>query len=316
MAKTKEISRRIKSISSTKKITKAMEMVAAAKMRKATEAVLKTRTYANLSWETILHLAQLSQSKNEVLHKLLARRSEIKRVAVVVITSNRGLCGGFNTAVVNKVRESIKKHQAPTDIVLMGKKGAILNSQGHEVVAEFSKADLAMSISETNPIAHMVVHDFLSGKYDKVMLAYTDFVNPAKQIPRIKQLLPVNIESEDEYLGVVGQDETVGTKKEYIAEKAKKHLQADSFVYEYTFEPSPSEVLDRIIPKLIEIQLYQALLESNASEHSARMTSMHQATEAASDMVSELTLFYNKARQASITAEIAEISAGANALAE
>jgi len=316
MAKTKEISRRIKSISNTKKITKAMEMVAAAKMRKATEAVLKTRTYANLSWETILHLADLSQSRSEPLHALLSQRKETKKVAVILITSNRGLCGGFNAVIINKVKESIRKHNIPTDLILVGKKGEILHHQGYNIAAEFPKAELVNSVRETNPIARMAIGDFLNGKYDRIFLAYTDFVTPVKQIARVKQLLPVSIGAEGEYLGVVGGDAAVGANKDYIEEKAKKHLRSEEFVYEYTFEPSPNEVLDRIIPKLIEVQLYQALLESNASEHSARMTSMHQATEAASDMVSELTLFYNKARQAAITSEIAEISAGANALAE
>ncbi len=316
MANTKEISRRIKSVSNTKKITKAMEMVAAAKMRKAVDAVLKTRTYANLSWETVLHLADLSRSRNEVLHPLLSPRSEIKKVAVIVVTSNRGLCGGFNSAIINKVKDSILKHALDTDIILVGKKGLPLIQAGHHVAAEFTKSDLILSAAETNPIARMVVADYLSQKYDKVMLAYTDFISPVKQSPRVKQLLPVDVTSSDEYLGVVGKNEAVGTKKEYLAEKSKKHLSAGEFVYDYTFEPSPQEVLDRIVPRLIEVQLYQALLESSASEHSASMSAMHQATEAASDMVSELTLFYNKARQASITAEIAEISAGANALAD
>jgi len=316
MANTKEISRRIKSISSTKKITKAMEMVAAAKMRKAVEAVLKTRTYANLSWETVLHLANLAQSKNETLHPLLIPRAEVKKVAVIVVTSNRGLCGGFNSAIIAKTKESIKKHNLPTDIILVGKKGVPLIQAGYNVAAEFTKSDLILSAAETTPIARMAVSEYLAGKYDKVMLAYTDFVSAVKQVPRVKQLLPIEVDTIDEYLGVVGKNEEVGMKKEYLEEKSKKHLSAGEFIYDYTFEPSPNEVLDRIVPRLIEVQLYQALLESSASEHSASMAAMHQATEAASDMMSELTLFYNKARQASITAEIAEISAGANALAE
>ena len=154
--------------------------------------------------------------------------------------------------------------------------------------------------------------EFLSGKYDKVFVAYTDFISPVKQVPRIKQLLPMDIDIEDEYLGIV-RDPKVVTTHEIIDEKKKKHL-SESAGFDYIFEPSPEEVLDRIIPRLLEVQIYQALLEANASEHSARMSAMHQATEAANDMVSELTLFYNKARQAGITAEIAEISAGANAL--
>ncbi|MCK4553559.1 F0F1 ATP synthase subunit gamma, partial [Candidatus Parcubacteria bacterium] len=178
-------------------------------------------------------------------------------------------------------------------------------------------------IKEILPVAKMALDDYLSGKYDKIMVAYTDYVSASKQIPRVKQLLPIDIAAQDEHLGIVGKDIRVGLDKEFVEEKEKKYLRSDPsassgqrFVYEYTFEPSPKEVLDEMIPRLIEVQLFQALLESNASEHSARMSSMHQATEAAGDLVSELTLFYNKARQASITAEIAEISAGANALAE
>ena len=312
MANTKEISRRIRSIGNTKKITKAMEMVSAAKMRKAIEAVLKTRTYANLSWETILNLAKLAPDGEE-RNPLLQTRSEIKKVALILITSNRSLCGGFNMTIINKAKESIIKHNHPTDLILIGTKGEILGRH-YPTAAIFPKGDLSVNSKETNPIAKMVIADFLSGKYDKVLVAYTDFVSPAKQIPRVKQLLPIGIETQDEFLGIVGASDNVPTSKEYIETKAKKHLETDDFTYEYTFEPSPAEVLEKVLPKLIQVQLYQALLESNAAEHSARMAAMHQANEAAADMVSELVLYYNKARQAAITAEIAEISAGANAL--
>ncbi|MCX6795276.1 MAG: ATP synthase F1 subunit gamma [Candidatus Falkowbacteria bacterium] len=316
MAKTKEISRRIKSVANTKKITRAMEMVAAAKMRKALEAVLKTRTYANLSWETVLHLANLSQAQSEPIHELLSARKEISRVAIIVITSNRGLCGGFNSSLVSKVKESIVRHPIPTDFILVGRKASALYGLANtEVAAEFPKEDILSKIAEIAPITKMAINDYLSGKYDKVLVAYTDFVSASRQVSRVKQILPVELE-EGEYLGIASSDPRIGVTKEMLAEKENKHLAADQGHYEFIFEPSPKEVLDKIIPKLLEVQLFQAFLESNASEHSARMSAMHQATEAASDMVAELTLFYNKARQAGITAEIAEISAGANALAE
>ncbi|MDD4271646.1 MAG: ATP synthase F1 subunit gamma [Patescibacteria group bacterium] len=323
MASTRDIKNRIKSIGSTKKITKAMEMVAAAKMRKAIEAVLRTRTYANLSWLTVLNLSGSMNSSGEALHQLLTPRKEIKKVGIILITSNRGLCGGFNAAIINKVHESIKKYHkigeealVEAEFVLIGKKGAAIHRHGQTVVADFPKLDLASEVNEIVPVANLIIGEYLSGKYDKVMVAYTDFINSAKQIPRVKQLLPIEIESADEYLGIVGQDVRLGVNKEFIKAKEDKHLHSGEFNYEYTFEPSPAEVLDEMLPRLIEIQLYQALLESNASEHSARMAAMHQATEAASDMVNELTLSFNKARQAAITSEIAEISAGANALAE
>ncbi|MDP3837203.1 MAG: ATP synthase F1 subunit gamma [bacterium] len=312
MAKTKEISRRIKSIGNTKKITRAMEMVAAAKMRKAVEAVLRTRTYANLSWETVMHLSTMADSKSGPMHPLLTKRPETKKAAIILISSNRGLCGGYNTNILNKAKESIKRHpDVPVEFILVGKKGAAVYSQNYTVAAEFPKSDVLTDAKEVVPIVNMAVTDFLSGRYDKVFVAYTDFVSAAKQVPRIKQLLPVNME-EDEYLGIVA-DPKISVTKQIITEKREKHLHAQAG-YDFLFEPSPSEVLDKIIPRLLEVQVYQAILEANASEHSASMSAMHQATEAATDMVKELTLFYNKARQAGITAEIAEISAGANAL--
>lgn len=310
MTSAKEIKKRIKSISNTKKITKAMEMVSASKMRRAIELVLKTRTYANLSWNTIINIAQsLNAGKN--LHPLLEKREKIHKVAIVLISSNRGLCGGFNSAIINKAIKSIKKHDKgiETDFIIIGSRGLSINSRfGYNIIAEFPKVDSNSEVSEISPVASLLIEDFLNKKYDKIILAYTDFVNPIKQVPRMRQILPVDIDNQDEYLGAVGKSEKVGVSKELIKEKETKHLQNNKFIFKY--EPSPEEVLDKLLPRLIEIQLFQALLESNASEHSARMAAMHQATDAASDLVSELTLFYNKARQASITAEIAEISAG------
>jgi F-type H+-transporting ATPase subunit gamma len=305
MAKTKEISRRIKSVSSTKKITKAMEMVAAAKMRKAIEAVLKTRTYANLSWETVLHLAKLVEAKSDqassgLTHPLLAPRPEVKKTVVILITSNRGMCGAYNSAITAKAEHSVKVHTSLADFIIVGKKGAVVANHGQNISAEFEKSDILTDARDIYPIVKMVLDGYQSGQYDKVLVAYTDFVNAAKQIPRVKQLLPVDIQA-DQYLG---------------SGERQRSAAAPDELFDYKFEPSPREVLDVMIPRLLEVQLYQAFLEANASEHSARMTAMHQATEAANDMVAELTLFYNKARQAGITSEIAEISAGANALAD
>ena len=317
MASIKDIQRRIKSVKNTKKVTKAMEMVAAAKMRKAVESVLKTRTYANLSWETILHISKAANG-SAATHKLLAKRDEIKTVGMILVSSNRGLCAGFNTNIITKAHKSIEKHHKDgkkIEFVTIGKKGIGANKYyGYDVVAEFPKEDIVTEVKDVYDISKLVIDDYVSGKYDKVMVAYTDYVNAATQIPRVKQLLPVDVTTEDEYLGVVGSDTRVGTTKEMIEEKAEQHLSSEKYDLDYTFEPSPMEVLDEMIPRLIEVQLFQALLESNASEHSARMTAMHQATDAASDMIDELTLSYNKARQEKITNQIAEISAGANAL--
>ena len=299
-----------------------MEMVAAAKMRKATEVVIKTRTYSQVSWEIVLNLAK-SVNANTTPHPLLTKKKNVNNVGIILISSNRGLCGGFNTAIINKVIRSIKKYQETgekkvnTDFILLGKKGAsIYRNYGYNIVADFPKMDLTPEFREVVPVADMAIQGFLSGKYDKIMVAYTDFVNASVQTPHVKQLLPIDIDAMGEYLGIAGQDTRIGVGKKFIEEKEKEHLGYKDFRYKYVLEPSPEEVLDAMIPKLIQIQLYQALLESSASEHGARMTAMHKATDAASDMSDELTLFYNKERQAAITAEIAEISAGADALAK
>ena len=322
MANTKEIQRRIKSIANTKKVTKAMEMVEVTKMRKALESVLRTRTYANLSWTTILNLSEAVNS-GKSLHPLFVKRKDIKTVGIVLIASNRGLCGGFNTAIINKALTSIKiaanketeGDKIKTEFIIMGKKArAVYSRFSYKIAAEFSKADVVSEITEVAPLARLIINDYLSGRYDKIMVAYTDFVSASRQVPRIKQLLPIDIEAQDEYLGIVGQSEKIGVSKEFIKIKEDKYLRDRKNTFVFTYEPSPEEVLNEMLPRLIEIQLFQALLESNASEHSARMAAMHQATEAAGDLVEELTLFYNKVRQAAITLEIAEISAGANAL--
>jgi len=315
MPNTRDIKRRIRSISSTKKVTRAMEMVAATKMRKAIEAVLKTRPYANLSWTTVLNLSKAIGSHYEDVHPLLVKRKEIKKVAVILITSNRGLCGAYNSAIINQAHQFIKRLAIQTNFILIGRRGqAIYKYFNYNIIADFPKADLIEEVSEIIPVSQMIIKDYLVGNYDKILLAYTDFISTTKQIPRVKQLLPIDITSQEEYLGIVGQNSRLGLDKKFIEEKEKQHLSDGKFKLEYTFEPSPAEVLDEMLPRLIEVQLYQAILEANASEHSARMNAMHQATEAAGDMVNELTLFFNKARQASITREIAEISAGANAL--
>ncbi len=301
-----------------------MEMVAASKMRKAIEAVLRTRTYANLSWGTVLNLSN-AVNNNGQLHPLLAKKEKIEKVGIVLISSNRGLCGGYNMNVINKAHKSIQKHhhkggvsEVKAEFILLGKKGTGVSSYfNYNIAAEFPKLDAINEVREVIPVAKMVIEDYLSGKYDKVMVVFTDFISVSKQKPRVKQLLPVDIEAEREELGIVGGDTRVGIDKDLVEEKQDKYLagtELENYKYDYIFEPSAEEVLDEMVPRLIEVQLYQALLESNASEHSARMQAMHKANDAAKDLVDELTLYFNKTRQASITAEIAEISAGANAL--
>ncbi|MDP2684855.1 MAG: ATP synthase F1 subunit gamma [bacterium] len=300
---TKEIKRRLRSIGNTKKITKAMEMVSAAKMRKAVNAVLETRTYANSAWDIVKNLSAKTDPSH---HKLLQKNDNKKgKVGLILITSNRGLCGGFNREIIETVATYIRNHkkeniEVEAEVFLLGMRGRdIMYKHGHEIIAEFAKLDVATRINEVTPLAKAAISDYISGRYHKVVVAYTDYQSAMKQVPTIKKLLP--IEQEDDELG-------------YISEQQKqdeKDMQKD---FEYAFEPSPDVVLDQMLNRLIELQIYQALLESNASEHSARMLAMRNASDAAGDMIEDLTLTFNQARQQAITAEIAEISAGAAAV--
>jgi len=303
MTQTKEIVKRIKSVKNTKKITRAMEMVAAARMRKAVELVTESRSYADLSWEVIQNISD--NLGKDINHPLLEVRKKVKNIGLILISSNKGLCGGFNSAIIQKAREEIEKNvnkNVNIEFILVGKKGiSIRNRYDYKIEAEFKKADTSPKITETRAISKLIMDNFLEKKYDRIILIYTDFISAAKQVTRAKQILPIDIKDEnyDENLGNTNKNK----------DKNKKELNS-----EMIFEPSPEKILNDILPRLIEVQIYQAILESNASEHSARMQAMHQATESAGDLIYDLTLSYNKARQAAITAEIAEIAAGAEAL--
>lgn len=297
---TREIKRRIKSIGNTKKITKAMELVAATKMRKATARVVLSRDYAETAWRLVQDLANRSQDRP---HPLLRGRP-VKRVGILVVTSNRGLCGGFNQQIADAAlnyADKAEKNKSEVEFICLGRKGGLrLASAGKKVVADFPKNDLTDKIDDLTSLTQMVINDYLDKKYDLVMLAYTDFRSALKQVPTLIQLLPLSTAADQE-LGNVARDQT-------DQEAAK----ADST--EYTFEPSAAEVLEHLLPRLLAVQIYQAVLESEASEHSARMVAMKNASEAATDMMDNLNLIFNRARQDSITQELAEISAGRAAL--
>lgn len=298
---TREIKRRIRSVSSTRKITKAMELVAGAKMRRAVKAVLQTRSYATAAWEIV---KDLSAKTNPHKHPLLHKRAKIKKVGVILIASNRGLCGSFNREIIDVVAGYITHHKnenidIAAEVFLMGNRGKdIMLRYSHQVVAEFTKLDVTTKVSEVSALAKMVIADYISGKYDKIVIAYTDYKSAISQEPRIRKLLP--IDREDNELGYAGKNDRPNqTVKFEVFEEN-----------EYIFEPSPDVVLEQMLNRLIELQIYQAVLESNASEHSARMMAMRNASDAASDMINDLTMTFNRARQQSITTELADISAG------
>lgn len=299
MANTRDIVRRIKSVKNTKKITKAMEMVSSSKMRRAVQRLMSARPYATLAWGMIENVAKKVDIE---LHPLLQPRTEIKKIGVIVITSNRGLCGSFNQQVVKKTLDYLKLNQekAVVEIIAMGKKGAqTMAKMSYNISAQFDKADVVEEVEEIRPLSHLATKGYLDKKYDKIVLIYTDFVSSLRQETRAKVLLPF-VSIQDEKLGSVAN----------MKQDAEKKMAN----FEYLFEPDPKAILNHLLPRLLEVQIYQALLESNASEHSARMLAMRNASDAASDMIDELTLVYNSARQANITREIAEIAGGKAAL--
>jgi len=299
---TREIKRRIKSVSNTRKITKAMEMVAAAKMRRAVAKVLATRSYADLAWQTVIHLAKKVDTRH---HPFFRERPEIKNVALVLISTNRGLCGSFNINLVRQVTESIKIHHPQlktTNIISYGVRGRDEARRRHlNLIADFHKEDITDDSTIIRPIAQLVAKDYIDGRCDKVFVAFTDFISALEQRPHVKQLLPI-VPKIDERLGHIIHE------KDLAAD-----INVENFS-EFIFEPDTKTVLDAFLPRLVEVQIYQAVLESEASEHSARMMAMRNASDAADEMIGDLTLAFNKARQAGITAELADITGGRAAL--
>lgn len=303
---TRVIRRRIKSVTNTRKITKAMELVAASKMRRAIASVLATRPYAEAAWRAVREIAKVSDPG---LHPLLAKKKDKRsgRILLVVFTSDRGLCGGFNAQILREIAVFLRTAKEDIEIVAVGKKGqgALLRMQ-KKIIATFADLTNNPRVVDVKTIADIAIGDFIKGSYDSVHIAFTDYRSALTQKPIIRQLLPIARIGE---LG--GVDDAAAGKP---PKGGEQEPQAPPGTYEYLFEPSPEKVLDMMLPRLVEAQVYQALLESSASEHSARMMAMRSASDAASDMIDDLTLTYNQARQAGITREIAEISSGKAAL--
>jgi F-type H+-transporting ATPase subunit gamma len=308
MPNARDIRRRIASITNTRQITKAMEMVASVKMRKAQDHAVETKEYARAA---LALLSDLSGKVDKKIHPLL---SDVKsdRTLVILMTSDKGLCGALNSNVIKKMMEFIKpiEDKSKIDFIAVGKKGRdFLQRNGFKIMAEFVDLGDKFGILDITPIAQIPLDEWNNKKYNKVVLIYNNFVNTMSQIPVVNTLLPITKENIIK-LTEVGKDKEDKDEKEKNTEKVLKKEMS----FDYSFEPSPNEVLKTLLPRLIEMQVYQGALESNASEHSARMVAMKSANDAASDMIDGLTLSFNQARQAMITKEITEISAGKAAL--
>ncbi len=302
MAADREIKRRIRSVKNIAKVTRAMEAVSASKMRRAQAQVEATRPYAGKAWEVLTFLARLRQSQAD-LQPLLQDR-KINTICMVLITADRGLAGGLNSAIINTAWRQIQQWEdegKKVSLVTVGRKGrdwmarfgvpmrATFVNVGDRPTSEFlegAKKATGADINSVSPIARVVIDDFTNGDCDAVYLAYTDFFNVLRQVPTVRQILPIR-----------PGEPTAPMAPDYI------------------FEPDAQTVLSMVLYNITELQILQALYESIASEHAARMVAMRNATDAANDLISDLTLSYNKARQEKITKELIDIAAGANALA-
>ncbi|MES2060353.1 MAG: ATP synthase F1 subunit gamma [Bacteroidota bacterium] len=299
MANLKEVRNRIASVSSTQQITKAMKMVSAAKLKRATNAIVQLRPYANKLKDL---LANLSASLEDGASPYLQQRQPV-RVLVVVVSSNRGLAGAFNTNVIKtannliaeKYSEQLRKGNV--SIVAIGKKSQeFFQRRKYNVIGNNNDLYLDLNFINASKITESIMQGFINGDYDRVELVYNHFRNAAVQFQVAEQLLPVPLPEAKPV-------ETVKTKDAVIENQVN-----------YILEPSQEEIVEQLIPKNIKIQLYRAVLDSNASEHGARMTAMDKATENAGDLLKALKLSYNQARQAAITTELTEIVSGAAAL--
>jgi len=284
MANLKEIRNRIASVSSTMQITSAMKMVSAAKLKKAQDAITAMRPYANKLTNLIQNLSSADPGDQKNPYTQLR---PIQKVLLVVITSNRGLCGGFNANIIKAALQQTKEKyaEATVEVITIGKKGDDILSKSLTVIENHNTLLETVGYAETAEVAQKIMDDFATENYDKVVLIYNQFKNAATQV--------VNIE---DYLPIVYQETT------------------DTQAGDYIFEPNQQEIITALLPKSLKMQLFKALRDSLAGEHGARMTAMHKATDNATELRDQLKLTYNKARQAAITNEILEIVGGAEAL--
>jgi F-type H+-transporting ATPase subunit gamma len=283
----REIRRRIRSIQNTSKITRAMELVAASKMRRAQLNALAGRPYAEKMRWVLADLAEtVALVDPEALHPLLRRREEVRNVEIILMTPDRGLCGGLPATLNRRAAQFVLEQEAPVRVVAVGRKGRdFMRRTGQNIVAEFINIGDKPGYEDIRPIAHVAMQDFVDGAADEVYLVYAHFVNTVVQRPEVFKLLPVEPPAEAATWGV-----------------------------DYIYEPTREAVLGELLPRYVERQIYGAILEATASEQSARMVAMRNATDNANELMRDLTLVYNKARQESITSELLDITGGVEAL--
>lgn len=296
MATAREVRLRIRSVNNIAQVTRALQTISASRVRKAQEAVMRTRPYASKAWQILQHLSYVPEGEH--LHPLLAVRPTVERVLVVLVTSDRGLAGAYNSNVIRFTFEQFRANQNPVSYIAVGRKGRdVLHRLGKDIRAEFTGLPADPEFADISSIGVIAIDEFRSHAVDQVHLVYTDFVNLLRQQPTTKQLLPLEI-------GIVG-----------ARVQAFEDLPG-SPPASYIYEPAQEALIDHVMVRFTQLQLYQAVLESLASEHAARMVAMQNATENALELSTELKLQYNKARQLAITSDMLDIAGGAEALAQ
>jgi F-type H+-transporting ATPase subunit gamma len=295
MANAREVRLRIRSVKNIAQVTRALQAVSASKARKSMQALMNTRPYATKAWQVLTHIAD--QPGRENLHPLLIRREEHKNILVVLVTGDRGLCGAYNTNIVRHTLQRFGKSPIPVKYITVGRKGRdLMLRRRQQVIAEFSNLPAVPTFADVSAIGRLAVDEFLSLEADEVYLVYTDFINLVNQVPMIKKLLPLEVAGAEERVMVISPAAHVGPSAAYI------------------YEPNQIQILDKIVPRFTALQVYQAIMESLASEHAARMVAMKNATDSATSLSGALQLEYNQARQQAITSEILDIAGGAEAL--
>jgi F-type H+-transporting ATPase subunit gamma len=298
MPSSREVKNRIRSVKNIGQITRALEAVSASRVRKAQAQVLASRAYAYKAMEILMNI-QAATASGGPLHPLLTQRDDVKRVMMVLITSDRGLAGAFNSNIIRVAQRFGMRLGVEVQWVAVGRKGRdSLVRAGENIVAEFTDIPDELKIADIAPVSQLAKDAFLSGQVDDVYIAYTDFINTLTQRPAVLGWLPL-----------IPRDMA---EQEHIKNFAE--VSDGSGGQDYEFEPNPQAIIDEIVPRFTDLILYQAYLESKASEHSARMVAMRNASDNASQLVDDLTLVYNKARQTAITSEILDIVGGAEAL--
>jgi F-type H+-transporting ATPase subunit gamma len=297
MSSAREMRLRIKSIKNLSQVTRALQTVSASKVRKSMQAMSATSAYAEKAMQVLVHLAK--QPGHQMLHPLLAERSEVRNTLCILITSDRGLAGSYNVNIVRKTLNFFEDFTTPVSYVAVGRKGRdMLVRRRKKVVADFSQIPTPPRFNDVSAIGWLVVDEFLEKNYDQIFVAYTQFETMLSQVPVVRRILPLYVETDEEI------------------DPYKRQNEAKKSTGVYSYEPGQSEILDEIVPRFTALQIYQSILVAQASENAARMMSMQNATENASELISILQLDYNKARQQSITNEMLDIAGGAEALSQ